>query len=130
MAKARQNFYICEICGNIVGLINDAGIPLVCCGEDMTELVPNTMEAKTDYHIPAVSTKNNIVTVKIGSQPHPMTEQHHISWVYLQTAKGGQRKILKPNEEPVLNFALTNDDKAEIAYAYCTLHGIWKTNIN
>ncbi|MDD4120207.1 MAG: desulfoferrodoxin family protein [Clostridia bacterium] len=129
MAKARQNFYICEICGNIVGLINDAGIPLVCCGEEMKELIPNGVEAKTDYHIPSVSIAGNLVNVKIGSLPHPMTEQHHISWVYLQTEKGGQRKILKPGQEPVLNFALTEDDSPEIAYAYCTLHGLWKSDI-
>jgi superoxide reductase len=129
MAKARQTFYICKICGNIVGLINDAGIPLVCCGEEMSELVPNTVEAKTDYHIPAVSVSGQLVTVNVGSMPHPMTEIHHISWVYLQTTKGGQRKILKPNEAPVVQFALTADDTAEIAYAYCTLHGIWKKDI-
>lgn len=129
MVKERQKFYICKHCGNIIGLINNAGVPLVCCGEKMAELIPNTTDAASEKHIPVVLIEGNKVTVKIGSKPHPMTEEHHISWVYIQTEKGGQRKNLDINGEPSVVFSLTDDDKFEIAFAYCNLHGLWKAEI-
>lgn len=127
--KEEQKFYICKECGNIIGLINNAGVPLICCGEKMTELVPNTTDAATEKHVPVISVDGNIVTVDIGSVPHPMTEEHHISWVYIQTKNGGQRKNLSPNDDPTLKFALTDDDKLEVAFAYCNLHGLWKAEL-
>jgi len=126
MKKEQQKFYICKHCGNIIGLINNAGVPLICCGEEMTELVPNTTDAAVEKHVPVIKVDVNIVTVNIGSVPHPMTEEHHISWVYIQTEKGGQRKTLEPNDKPTLEFSLTKDDKLEMVFAYCNLHGLWK----
>lgn len=126
MTKEQQKFYICKHCGNIVGLINNAGVPMVCCGEKMTELVPNTSDGAAEKHVPVVKVDGNIVTVEIGSVPHPMTEAHYISWVYIQTEKGGQRKNLAPNDKPSAVFALTDDDKLEAVFAYCNLHGLWK----
>ncbi len=128
MAVARQKFYICEHCGNIIGLIEDAGVPVICCGEEMIELVPNTVDAAKEKHVPIVEANGAFITVKIGSAAHPMTPEHHIAWVYLQTKQGGQRKVLDPKGAPEITFALTDDDKAEIAYAYCNLHGLWKAD--
>ncbi len=129
MKREEQKFYICKHCGNIIGLINNAGVPLVCCGEKMTELVPNTTDAATEKHVPVIKTEGSKVTVEIGSVAHPMTEQHHIAWVYIQTEKGGQRKELVPGEKPSAEFILTEDDKLESAYAYCNLHGLWKASV-
>lgn len=126
MTKEQQKFYICKHCGNIIGLINNAGVPLVCCGEKMTELVPNTSDGAVEKHVPVVKVDGNLITVEIGSVPHPMTEAHYISWVYVQTEKGGQRKNLAPNDKPSAVFALTDDDKLEMVFAYCNLHGLWK----
>ena len=94
----------------------------------MTELVPNTEEASTEKHLPVVSVDGDKVVVKIGSVPHPMIEEHHIMWVYLQTDRGGQRKCLEVAKEPEVTFALA-DEKPLAAYAYCNLHGLWKTDI-
>lgn len=123
-----NRFYICEHCGNIVGIVHDGGVPLVCCGQKMTKLEPGTVEASVEKHLPVVSVENGIITAKIGSVSHPMTEEHHISWIYLQTDRGGQRKVLNPNEKPEVTFALT-DEKPIAVYAYCNLHGLWKTDI-
>ncbi|MBQ7935076.1 MAG: desulfoferrodoxin [Clostridia bacterium] len=123
-----MKFYICKHCGNIVGLIHDAGVPMMCCGEKMAWLEPGTVEASAEKHIPVVTVEGNTVRVDIGSVSHPMTEEHSILWVYLQTTKGGQRKNLSPNEDPVVTFALT-DEKPVAAYAYCNLHGLWKADI-
>lgn len=129
MATEKTKFYICKHCGNIIGLINNAGVPLVCCGEKMTELVANTTDAAVEKHVPVIKITDNLVTVDIGSVPHPMTEEHYISWVYLQTEKGGQRRTLAPNDKPIAEFALTKDDKLQAAYAYCNLHGLWKAEV-
>jgi len=126
MKREEQKFYICKHCGNIVGLINNAKVPLVCCGEEMSELIPNTTDASAEKHVPVIKVDGNNVTVEIGSAQHPMTEQHYITWVYIQTEKGGQRKMLAPGEEPCAKFVLTDDDRLQSAYAYCNLHSLWK----
>jgi len=123
-----NRFYICEHCGNIVGMIHDAGVPLICCGQKMTQLVPGAVEASTEKHIPVVSVEGNSVKVTVGSVAHPMTEEHSITWVYLQTDRGGQRKALSPNSEPTVVFSLA-DEKPISVYAYCNLHGLWKADI-
>lgn len=128
METKNHKFFICKHCGNIVGLIRDAGVPLVCCGEKMHELVANTTDAATEKHVPVVQVTGDIVEVNVGSVTHPMEEKHSIEWIYLQTEHGGQRKGLKPGEAPAATFVL-KDDKPVAAFAYCNLHGLWKTDI-
>lgn len=123
-----QKFFICKHCGNMVGLIDNKGVPMICCGEKMTELVPNTIEASTEKHLPVVTVSGDSVSVQIGSAPHPMEEKHHIVFVYVETERGGQRKRLEAGEEPKLAFRFV-DDKPVAVYAYCNLHGLWKTSI-
>lgn len=127
--NVQHRFYICKHCGNIVGMIESSGVPIVCCGEEMSELIAGSVDAAKEKHVPVVSVSGNLVTVMIGEVPHPMEEKHYIQWVYLQTAKGGQRKCLKPGDEPKLVFALTDDDTAVRAYEYCNLHGLWVADI-
>ncbi|MCL1815969.1 MAG: desulfoferrodoxin [Clostridiales bacterium] len=124
----KQKFFFCKHCGNMIGLINDKGVPLVCCGEQMSELVPNTMEASIEKHLPVVTVSGNGLSIQIGSVAHPMENEHHIAFVYVETERGGQRKCLKVGEEPRLSFSFA-DDKPIAAYAYCNLHGLWKTDI-
>ena len=123
-----MKFFICEHCGNLVGVINDAGVPMMCCGQKMTQLVPGTVEASVEKHLPVVTVDGDKVKVEVGSVAHPMAEEHSILWVYLQTDKGGQRKNLAVGEAPVAEFSLL-DEKPVAAYAYCNLHGLWKTEI-
>jgi len=124
----KQKFFICEHCGNLIGLINDHHVPLVCCGEKMKELVPNTVEASAEKHLPAVTVSGNSLSVQVGSVPHPMEEAHSITFVYVETERGGQRKCLKVGEAPALTFSFS-DDKPVAVYAYCNLHGLWKTEL-
>lgn len=124
-----NNFYLCEKCGNLVGMINESGVPMMCCGQKMTKIEPNTVEASTEKHLPVVSVEGNTVSVEIGSVAHPMSEEHSILWVYLRTDKGGQRKCLGAGSAPAVDFALTDGEKPVAVYAYCNLHGLWKTEI-
>lgn len=124
-----KKFYICKHCGNMIGMIHSSGVNVVCCGEPMTELKPNTVEASQEKHLPVVTIEGNLVKVKVGSVEHPMTEEHHIAWIYLETEQGGQRKKLAVGSKPEAEFALTGGDKVVGVYEYCNLHGLWLTKI-
>ena len=123
-----NKFFICEKCGNLVGMINESGVPMMCCGQKMTKIEPGVVEASREKHIPEVKVEGNTVTVCVGAVEHPMAPEHNIEWVYLQTDKGGQRKCLEVGKAPVVSFALA-DEKPVAAYAYCNLHGLWKAEI-
>ena len=124
----KTKFYICAHCRNIVEMVYDTDIKLFCCGDEMKELVPNTVEASGEKHIPAVTVKDGLVEVDVGSVNHPMESVHWIEWVQLVTDKGSQRKYLKPGEAPNVKFLLS-DEKPLAVYAYCNLHGLWKTDL-
>ena len=123
-----HRFFICKHCGNLVGVIDDHAAPLVCCGEKMTELIPNTVEAAVEKHLPAVTVSADSIAVQVGSVLHPMEEAHHIAFVYVQTERGGQRKSFEIGEEPKATFSFA-DDKPIAVFAYCNLHGLWKTEL-
>jgi len=129
MAVERQKFYLCKHCGNIISYIENSGVPVVCCGEEMTEITAKTADSAVEKHVPVVTVNGNTVIVDVGSVPHPMTPEHHISWVYIQTSKGGQRKILNAGEKPRITFSITDDDEVEIVYEYCNIHGLWKNEL-
>ena len=122
-------FYICSHCGNIVEMVQDAGVPLMCCGQKMNELIPNTVEASGEKHIPAVTVQDGIMEVNVGTVDHPMVDVHWIEWVQLVTENGSQRKYLAPGQAPNVKFHL-GEEKTVAVYAYCNLHGLWKTELN
>lgn len=121
-------FYRCNHCGNIVMMVHDSKVPMMCCGEKMTELVAGSTDAAVEKHVPVVDIKSNSVEVSVGSVMHPMEEEHYIMWIYLETNRGGQIKYLNPREDAMATFLL-NDEKPKAVYAYCNLHGLWKKEI-
>lgn len=120
-------FYFCTHCGNLVEMIRDKGVQVVCCGEAMTQLVANTSEGAAEKHLPVLEQSGRDIRVAVGSIHHPMTEEHSIEWIYLNTVRGGQRVDLSANGAPLAQFTLAADDSALGVYAYCNLHGLWKT---
>ena len=119
-------FFRCEHCGNIIEMGEDKGVPVVCCGQRMTELVAGTSDGAREKHVPVYEVKDNIVHVKVGEVAHPMIPEHYIEWIVLQTKNGVQRKELNPGDKPEACFALCDGDEVEAVYAYCNLHGLWK----
>lgn len=119
-------FFRCEHCGNIIEMVEDKGVPVVCCGQRMTELVAGTSDGAREKHVPVYEVKDNIVHVKVGEVAHPMIPEHYIEWIVLQTKNGIQRKELNPGDKPEACFALCDGDEVEAVYAYCNLHGLWK----
>ena len=121
-----MKFLICKHCGNIVGVVRESGVPVVCCGEEMELLVPNTTEAAHEKHIPVTARSGSLLVVTVGIVEHPMTPDHHIEWIALQTKHGNQRKALYPGQPPRAAFCIADGDEVEAVYSYCSLHGLWK----
>ena len=115
----------CAHCGNIAFKLVDKGVPLMCCGQKMTELVANTTDAAQEKHVPVVEKDGDKLIVSVGSVEHPMTEEHHIAWIAVETKNGSQIKYLDHTGAPKVDFALGGED-VEAVYAYCNLHGLWK----
>ena len=122
-----MKFYRCRHCGNIITFIYDSGVKVVCCGEEMQEIIPATVEAAVEKHIPVVEVDGQNITVTVGSVLHPMIEAHYIQWIALETKNGNQLKELVFSDAPVAHFCMDKDDEVVAAYAYCNLHSLWKS---
>jgi superoxide reductase len=124
----KQQFFRCSHCGNIIAFVKNSGVPVICCGEKMTELVPATVEASLEKHVPVYvyTLQRKYIRVKVGAVEHPMLPEHYIEWISIQTQQGNQRKELAPGMKPEVCFALCEGDEVEAVYAYCNLHGLWK----
>ena len=120
-------FFKCNHCGNVIMKVVDSKVPVMCCGEKMAELKPNTENANILKHMPVVYRLDSCkIKVEVGSVPHPMLPEHHIAFIYVETEKGGIRINL--NDEPVAEVCL-GDAKATAVYEYCNLHGLWKVEL-
>ncbi len=124
----RTKFLKCSPCGDIVEVVYESGSTVTCCGQEMEELIPNTSEGASEKHLPVLKIEEDAIHVSVGEVVHPMTEEHSIQWVYLETENGCQRKVLKPTDEPNVTFYL-GDEKPIAVYEYCNLHGLWKVEI-
>jgi superoxide reductase len=122
-------FYVCKRCGKIIAIVKDTPSKVYCCGEPMQPIEPNTTDAAVEKHVPVAEIDGNIVKVTVGSQPHPMTEEHLIEWISIHTLQGNQRKELTAGAEPKAVFALAEGDKLLEVYAYCNKHGLWKATV-
>lgn len=117
-----MKFYHCSECGEIIAVQENETIDLT----NKEEIIPNTVDAAKEKHMPVISREGQTVTVTVGEVAHPMTEEHHIAWILLETKNGAERKDLSAGEEPAAQFYVSEDDEVIAAYEYCTLHGVWK----
>lgn len=115
--------YVCPHCGNVVWKVVDKGVPLVCCGQKMVELIPDTTDASLEKHVPAIQREGDKVTIQIGSVIHPMLEEHYISMIAAVSGDTVTVRFPKPGDDPTL----TVESKEPVtAYEICNLHGYWK----
>lgn len=123
-------FYKCAHCGNFITFLTEkAAATPFCCGVKMEEIIPGTVDAAKEKHIPEVAIEGNLVKVQVGSVLHPMMDAHYIQFVILETKNGYQKKDLKPGQEPKAEFLLADGDEPVAVYEYCNLHGLWKKEI-
>ena len=121
-----MKFYRCSHCGQIIAIVKGTGVPVICCGEPMAEVIPGATDASLEKHVPVFTVEGNTVHVSVGSAAHPMLPEHYIEWVAIQTKLGNQRKQLSPGDEPKACFSLCDGDEVKAVYAYCNLHSLWK----
>ena len=122
----KMNFYQCQNCGQIIAIVEETGMPIICCGEPMKKIAAGTADASKEKHVPVCEIAGNKIHVTVGSDAHPMTDDHYIKWIAIQTKQGNQRKCLTPGMKPEACFAICDDDEVLAVYAYCNLHSLWK----
>jgi superoxide reductase len=127
MNNERQ-FFVCEICGNLVEKIEDSGVAMVCCGQEMTLLKDNTVDAAREKHVPVATKENGKLKVMVGSIPHPMIKEHYIGWIVIATNTMQIRKKLSPGDLPEVTVPILEEGKITI-YAWCNIHGLWSSEI-
>lgn len=121
-------FYKCEVCGNVVSVLESGDGTLVCCGQDMTKLEEHTADEGKEKHVPVIEKTENGIRVMVGSEPHPMEEKHYISLIQLVKDGGvviGKR--LNPGDEPQADFCCLGSTEGLTARIYCNVHGVWKS---
>lgn len=118
-------FYKCKHCGQIVAKVEATKADIICCGEPMEEMVPNTVDASQEKHVPVSECKDGEVRVRVGSEDHPMSKEHRIQWIYVETKSGSYFKCFRPEEKPHACFTLGENEKPEKIYTLCNIHGLW-----
>ena len=121
-----MDLFICKHCGNIITYLEKTAVPVMCCGEKMQKVEPNTVDAAVEKHLPVIEVKDLLATVVVGSVEHPMQEDHYIKWIILETSEGIKVKNLTPSDKPIAIFSLLDGEEVICAYEFCNKHGIWK----
>lgn len=126
MKKENVKFLYCQHCGNLVQMIEDSGVDIICCGEEMAELVGKTADTGVEKHLPTVQKDGDHLNVTVGEVLHPMTDEHYIQWIAVVQDGHVEHYDLSPTDEPKATFCATGP--ADV-YAYCNLHGLWKLSV-
>lgn len=122
----KNYFYVCQQCG-ITAIADSDKVEASCNGQPLTLLNANTVDAAVEKHVPIVTRKDGILTVNVGSVSHPMSAEHHIAWVTVETDQGLYKKSLQTDGAPVVEFALLEGEEVLNVKAYCNLHGLWQS---
>ncbi|MBL7054670.1 desulfoferrodoxin [Candidatus Woesearchaeota archaeon] len=119
--------YKCEICGNVVLVVEAHEGELVCCGQPMKIMVEKTAEQEgNEKHVPVLEKTDLGVKVKVGSVLHPMEEKHYIDLI--QLVKDNEvifSKMLNPEDEPIAEFCIADTEGLK-SRVLCNIHGLWK----
>lgn len=125
MAKL-LGIYKCEVCGNIIEVLHEGMGELHCCGQPMKLMLENTVDASYEKHVPVGERDDSILTVKVGSASHPMTEEHYIQWIEVLVGNKAYREFLKSGQDPQASFSIETGGEPVVLREYCNLHGLWK----
>lgn len=122
---ALRELYYCEICHNLVEIVQEGMPALVCCKQPMTKLEAKGEDQGLEKHVPVVEKTSNGILVKVGSVEHPMEEKHHIKFIEVLTKDKVYRAELRYDEKPVAEFPVNIEDVIEVR-EFCNIHGLWK----
>ncbi|MCF7792030.1 MAG: desulfoferrodoxin [Victivallales bacterium] len=122
--RERNEVYKCDVCGNVVEILNGTKAPIICCGQEMRLEQEKTQDAKAEKHVPVINEKECCSKVQVGEKPHPMEEEHYIQWVEIINGNYVNRKYLHPGDNPEAEFYVSQEPKMKVR-AYCNIHGLW-----
>ncbi len=122
---AKAQIYKCDVCGNIVEVLDAGKGELVCCGQAMKLFEEKTADKSTEKHVPVIEKIPSGYRVTVGTTLHPMEEKHYIEWIELTADGIRYKKFLKPGDAPRAEFCV--DAKKVSAREYCNIHGLWKS---
>ena len=94
-----------------------------CCGENMLDVIPNTVEASIEKHKPVVEICENYINVSVN---HVMDPDHYIEWIAFESNQTIGKKFFKPGESIKAVFPYV---KNSTVYAYCNKHGLWSEKV-
>ncbi|MFW5813681.1 MAG: desulfoferrodoxin family protein [Fibrobacterota bacterium] len=124
----KKSVYKCPGCGAVVeSLWNGKDESLFCCSKEMVELVPNTVDAAVEKHVPVIERDGKKVTVKVGSAAHPMTPEHYILFVELIAGDKVLRHDFKEGDTAAEAVFYVEEDVPLVAREFCNVHGFWST---
>jgi len=121
----KKQVYKCNVCGNIVEVLHSGQGELVCCGQPMELQEPKTEDTGQEKHVPVIEKTEKGVKVKVGSDPHPMEEEHYIEWIEIIADGNSYKKFLSLGDKPEAEFEIEAEDIW--AREYCNIHGLWKS---
>lgn len=124
-----MKIYRCNVCGNIMVVVNDSNVVPKCCNEDMELLVANTTDGAFEKHVPVIECDDDEIKVKVGEIEHPMIDNHFIKMIMLETDRGYYLKFLMPNQKPAAKFKICKNEKPIAVYEYCNIHSLFKKDI-
>lgn len=125
--KENTRFYVCPVCGNIIGLIDGNIEHITCCGSEMKLLEANTVDASKEKHVPVYERVEDEICVKVGEVEHPMEKDHFISWVAQVSENRTSRVRLYPEQGTEVRFKYV---PGATIYAYCNKHGLWAKKVD
>lgn len=123
----KNKIYKCNICGNVVEVL-EAGVgELVCCNQPMELLKEKTEDKGQEKHVPVLEIKGKKVKVKVGSIPHPMEEKHYITLIEVLHGNNVLASYRpSPGEPPEAEWEFEKTEGLT-AREYCNIHGLWKS---
>ena len=124
-----MQYFLCNHCGNRAELVRDGGVTMYCCGEPMRRLDKDGMVGAAEKHLPVVKVSDGLVKVSVAETPHPMSEEHYVGWIALETDKGTQRKAFSPSDVPEATFPILDGESPKEVYSFCNLHGLWNKKL-
>ena len=116
----------CKTCGTMVKVLEDCnceGEGIKCCGNLMEKLIPNSVDAAIEKHVPTYEIVEDEIYVKVN---HVMEKEHYIEWISLVKENKEYTVKLYPEQEAEARFKYI---PGAILYAYCNKHGLWKTEV-
>lgn len=124
----KLELYRCNICGNLAEIILPGDGELVCCGEVMEHLKAKNNDSETnEKHVPVfIKNDNGKEEVRVGSTPHPMEQEHYITFIETISPDYNSAKLqfLHPGEDA--KMIIGEKLGKMLAREFCNIHGLWE----